>query len=268
MKHFLLGLLLAAAIPDAFAWGALGHRIVGTLAENELTPAARSEVARLLAGETEPTLAGVSTWADELRAKDPGLGRRSASWHYVNLGEDGCSYEATSDCPGGDCVVEAIRAQTEILRDRSQPLDARRHALKFVVHFVGDVHQPLHAGYAHDKGGNSFQVRVPSESGERGSNLHSWWDSGMLRHAGLDEPAFVARLQAMPLAVELARVALPPDAAPWARHACAVATSPGFYPPQARLPEDYARRWMPTAEAQLRRAGARLAHVLNAALAP
>ncbi len=268
MKRLALGLLLAATASETLAWGALGHRIVGTLAENELSPGARQEVDLLLAGEPEPSLAGVSTWADELRAKDPGLGRRSARWHYVNLGEHGCTYEAARDCPGGNCVVDAIGVQTGILRDRGQPIEARRKALKFVVHFVGDVHQPLHAGYAHDKGGNAFQVRVPSASGERGSNLHSWWDSGMLKHAGLDEPAFVTRLQAMPLAVELALPALPPDAAPWARNACAISVSSGFYPAAARLPADYAETWTPVAEAQLRRAGSRLAHILNAALAP
>lgn len=264
----LFALLLACTAPPAAAWGVMGHRTVGELAARELSPAARAEVARLLAGEPEPTLAGVSAWADQLRAQDPTLGRRSAPWHYVNLGEDGCTYDAARDCPGGDCVVEAIRTQAAILADRTQPDDARRQALKFVVHFVGDAHQPLHAGHAHDKGGNTVQVRVPSASGERGSNLHSWWDSGMLEQAGLDEAALVARLQGLPLAVETLRPALPPPAAEWARHACALAVSPGFYPADARLPEGYAGRWLPVAHEQLRRAGSRLAQVIDAALAP
>lgn len=268
LSAFLALILACTAAPPAAAWGASGHRIVGELAERELTPAARDEVARLLAGEPVPTLAGVSTWADELRSSDPGLGRRSAPWHYINLAEDRCSFDAVRDCAGGDCVVDAIRAQAAILADREQPIDARRQALKFVVHFVGDVHQPLHAGHAHDKGGNTFQLRVPSASGERGSNLHSWWDSGMLKHTGLDEAAFVARLQALPRAVSKAHPVLPPDTAPWARHACSIAISPGFYPADARLPDGYVERWMPVAEEQLRRAGSRLAQVLDAALAP
>ena len=262
----LLGLLLSCIAPQAAAWGASGHRAVGDLATRELGPAARAEVERLLAGEAEPTLAGISTWADELRGSDPSLGRRSAPWHYVNLGEDACDYDAARDCAGGDCVVEAIRAQAAILADRTQPDDARRQALKFVVHFVGDAHQPLHAGFAHDKGGNTVQIRVPSASGERGSNLHSWWDSGMLRHAGLEDAALVAHLQALPLAVETLHPALPPPAADWAGHACRLATSPGFYPPGPRLPEGYSEHWIPVAGEQLRRAGSRLAQVLNAAL--
>lgn len=253
-------------IPPAAAWGRLGHRLVGTLAEHDLRPAARAEVARLLAGEPHPTLAGVSAWADDVRANDPVLGRRSAPWHYVNLGERGCTYEAARDCPGGDCVIEAIGQQAAVLRDREQPLAARRQALKFLVHFVGDVHQPLHTAFAHDKGGNTRQIRIPTATGDRGGNLHGWWDSGMLEARSRDEAHHLQRLAAMPLAVALPREPLPPDAAAWAVEACAIALSPGFYPPGARLPRDYAARWMPVADAQMRRAGTRLAQILNAAL--
>lgn len=257
--------LFAACAPPAHAWGALGHRLVAALAEEELSPTARREVEALLAGEPEPTLAGISTWADELRASDPGLGRRSAAWHYVNLGEDGCSYDAARDCPDGDCVVGAIDAQLARLRDRSLPAQVRLQALKFVVHFVGDVHQPLHAGHAHDKGGNTVQIRVPSASGERGSNLHAWWDSGMLAQSGLAEVQWLARLRALPLAVEAGGI---PDPAGWARQSCAIALSPGLYPREARLAPEYAQAWTPVAEEQLRRAGARLARALDLALAP
>jgi hypothetical protein len=262
----LLACSLAACAP-ASAWGALGHRLVATLAEGELGPEAQREVARLLAGEAEPTLAGIATWADEVRANDPDLGKRSAPWHYVNLGEHGCTYDAARDCRNGDCVVEAIRTQSAILADRTRPLAERRHALKFVVHFVGDVHQPLHAGYAHDKGGNTFQLHVRGGADEEGgTSLHSYWDSGMLRGASLDEAAWLQRLHAMPVAVEIERHPLPPDAAGWARGACTIATSAGFYPPRAKLGPDYATTWRPTAEAQLRRAGTRLAVLLNTAL--
>ena len=264
---FAAALLGLVASPVAGAWGALGHRLVGRLAEQDLTPAARREVARLLAGEPVPTLAGVSAWADELRASDPGLGRQSTPWHYVNLGEDACRFDAARDCPGGDCVVGAIQAQVAVLRDHARPLEERRRALKFVVHFVGDIHQPLHAGYAHDKGGSTHQLRVPTPSGEKGSNLHSWWDSGMLAATGFDEDAHFARLQALPLVVPLDAMRPSPAASRWAMDACAIATSPGLYPGGSRLAADYAARWMPVADAQLRRAGSRLAQVLNAALA-
>lgn len=267
-RFFLLALLLAAGTSPAFGWGVLGHRVVGRIAEAELEPAARAEVARLLAGEADPTLAGVSAWADEVRAKDPVLGRRSAPWHYVTLHSPDCAYARATDCANGDCVVGAIEAQAAILADRRRLLAERRQALKFVVHFVGDVHQPLHANNKGDKGGNTVQIRVPGAGGgERGSNLHSWWDSGMLKASGVDEDALVARLAALPLAVAIARAPLPAEAGPWAEQSCRIAAAPGFYPASAHLAAHYRKTWMPTAETRMRQAGARLARVLNAALA-
>lgn len=274
----LLAACLAAACalfaPPAAAWGKLGHRLVAALAEQDLSPAARHELARLLAAEPEPTLAGISTWADELREHDPGLGRRSAPWHYVNIGEAGCRYEAAASCAGGDCVVEAIRAQAAILADRGRGDAERLQALKFVVHFVADVHQPLHAGFGRDRGGNTIQVRVPAAfippwaNGNPGSNLHSVWDSGLLHSAGLDEAAYLAHLRALPLAVPTLREPLPPPAGRWAEESCAIVLREGFRPARAELEPGYYARWRPLADERLRRAGSHLAAVLDAALVP
>lgn len=255
-----LVLMLAVAGP-ASAWGPLGHRLVALLAWDELDPRARADIAELLRGEPDPTLAGIATWADELRANDPDLGKRSARWHYVNLGEHDCAYDRALACADGDCAVEAIRRQAAILADASQPRAARVQALKFVVHFVGDVHQPMHGGYARDKGGNDIQVRVPDGTAEgKGGNLHSLWDSGLLRTAGLDEPAYLARLRALPLAIGLEG-----DAAQWAEASCRIAVQ--AYPARPKIEDAYVSRWLPVAEAQLRRGGTHLALVLNGALA-
>jgi nuclease S1 len=271
------GCLAAACLlfpPAASAWGKLGHRLVGSLAADELTPAARAEVERLLAGEAEPTLAGISTWADELRANDPGLGRRSAPWHYVNIGEAGCRYRAADACPDGDCVVEAIRSQAAILADRDRGDGERLQALKFVVHFVADVHQPLHAGFARDRGGNTIQVRVPEAfippwaDGNPGSNLHAVWDGGLLHSAGLGEADYLAHLRALPLALPALADPLPPTAGSWAEESCAIVLREGFRPPRAKLGTGYYATWRPLADERLRRAGSRLASLLNAALAP
>lgn len=252
----LASLLLLLAGPVG-AWGPQGHRLVAALAWTELTPQARAEILVLLAGEPDPTLPGIANWADQLRAEDPDLGKRSASWHYVNIAEENCHYDAARDCPGGNCVVGAIDRQLAILADHEQPLAARRQALKFVVHFVGDVHQPLHAGYGRDKGGNTVQVNLDGD----GSNLHRLWDSGLLNTADLDDAAYLRHLQSLPLAVGL-------DTGPadWAEASCAVAVQPGLYPSRARIDDAYVQRWRPVTEAQLRRGGARLAAVLNQAL--
>jgi len=258
---FLLVLSLLPA--PAAAWGRLGHRLVASLAWDGMTPAARAAALQLLEGEPEPTLAGIANWADDLRENDPDLGKRTSKWHYVNIAEDGCVYEQQRHCRNGDCVVEAIRAQTAILADTKRPKAERLQALKFVVHFVGDVHQPLHAGYGHDKGGNDFQINL----NDRGSNLHSLWDSGMLKDTGLDEPAYLQRLRAMPAATPTPGKPLPPQSVAWAEASCAIVRRPGFYPARAKIGPDYLQAWRPVAETQLRLAGAELATTLNAALA-
>ena len=258
---FLLAVALALLPLPAHAWGPLGHRLVALLAWDDLTPQARRQAEVLLQGEQDPTLAGIASWADDLRKHDPVLGRTSARWHFVNLGEHDCAYEQVRDCPGGNCVVEAIRTQAAILADPERTHAERLQALKFVVHFVGDVHQPLHAGHADDRGGNDYQVNWNG----KGSNLHSLWDSGLLRSTGFDEDAWLARLRALPSPP--AEALVPPHAAPlWARESCLLVGSRDFYPPAHKVDPGYADDWLPVTGQQLRLAGERLAAVLNAAL--
>jgi hypothetical protein len=136
---------IALLVTNAFAWGKEGHQVVASLAETQLSAKARSEVDRLLSLEPGATLQSISTWPDEHR--NPATGR----WHYVNFPRNTCTYDAGRDCPDGNCVVGAIAKQLEVLAS-SAPDDARLKALKYVVHFEADVHQPLHTGYADDKG--------------------------------------------------------------------------------------------------------------------
>src|SRR5690606_3577739 len=226
-------LVFALSWPHAAqAWGPLGHRLVARLAQAQLSVPAQSEVQRLLATEGLDSLADIANWADELRGSDPGLGRRSARWHYVNLGELDCRYDREAACRGGNCVVEAINVQATILGDRSRSDAERLQALKFLVHFVGDVHQPMHAGYARDRGGNTVQLQLHG----RGTNLHAVWDTPLLRSARLDEAASAKRLQR-------GQPRLPGDAARythaaparWAERSCAIATANGVYPATPRI---------------------------------
>lgn len=250
-------LLAALAAPAAHAWGPTGHRLVAALAARELTPAASREVARLLRGEPEPTLPGVANWADDIREKDPALFRRTASWHYLDLAGNGCGYSPERDCPNGDCVPEAIRRQRALLADRRQPLAVRAQALKFIVHFVGDIHQPLHAGYASDRGGNDIQVNIDG----RGSNLHRLWDSELIASAKLEPPAYLSRLLRQPLTSRA--MGSPAD---WVQASCRIAVRDGVYPPSPKLDPAYFTQWRPVAEAQLRLAGHHLAQLLNRTL--
>ena len=273
MKRLLPALILLAVAAPAFGWSKQGHQLVGELAERDLTPAARAEVQRLLAGEPIPTLAGVSTWADEIRSQSRttgnALGERSSRWHYVNFERAGCDYVPARDCPDGNCVIGAINAQRAILADASQPLQARREALKFVVHFVGDAHQPMHAGFRHDRGGNNFQLNYKGQGSPQGegTNLHGVWDYWLLQSANLDNAAYAARLQQSPVPADPALGSDNPPAA-WTIESCRLIESESIYPAKRRITDAYLDRHRPTAETRVRQAGARLAALINDALDP
>ena len=129
------------------------------------------------------------------------------------------------------------------------------------MHFVGDAHQPLHAGYARDKGGNDAQINWNG----RGTNMHTLWDSRMLVSTGRSEQAYLQHLRTLPRPA-LAAMTLPPPAATWAEQSCRVVTQPGFYPRRAKLEQAYVDTHLPIAERQLRAGGVALAAVLNKAL--
>ncbi|HZF09450.1 MAG TPA: S1/P1 nuclease [Thermoanaerobaculia bacterium] len=160
--------LLLLARP-AFPWGATGHRVVGRIAEHHLSEAAARGVAGILGPES---LAQVATWPDEIRS-DPAWDR-AKPWHFLSV-DDGETYETTARDPQGD-VVEAIGRFSKVLRDPAAARADRAEALRFLVHFVGDVHQPLHVGRRDDRGGNSVRVNWFGEN----TNLHAVWDEKIL----------------------------------------------------------------------------------------
>ena len=251
--HVLLAtvVLVATLLPlDAGAWGQKGHHLIASLAESQLTPKARLEVARLLSLEPGATLISISTWADEHRSP------ATAAWHYVNFPRSSCAYDAVRDCPGGQCVVGAIERQLDILKSATND-ESRLLALKYLVHLVGDVHQPLHAGFGDDRGGNSYQLQAFG----RGTNLHALWDTGLLASRGEDVPAALARLSLMPVDDAARRSSM----ASAAEESCHIVSGPGFYPGRA-LPEDYVARYAPIMDRQILLAGGRLAELLNQAL--
>lgn len=269
-----LALLLAA--PLAWGWAALGHRLVGVLAQRHLDPKAQAEVKRLLAGEPDPTLAGVAMWADEQRREDPERFETTSKWHYINAKGGGCGFDVARDCPDGSCVVSAIERQLAILRDRSQPAAARRDALKYVVHFVGDIHQPMHAGDRDDAGGNRFQVSLRTDiapeayakdkyvGGVMGTNLHAVWDYYVLAEAGLTLPQYADRLDALPWPPMREAPRSPPLA--WAKESCRLIEARQLYPPTHKMDRRYPDAMRPLAEQRVRQAAYRLATMLNDAL--
>jgi hypothetical protein len=167
----------------AVAWGPNGHRVAALIAENHLEPGARAEVKLLLGGQT---LAEASTWADD--AREQRNWRQSAPWHYVNI-PDGQTYASSRKNRRGD-VLQAIERFRKTLADRRASPAKRVDALRFLVHFVADLHQPLHVGRAEDRGGNDVEVRWFG----RPSNLHQVWDSGILGRQRMSAERWAASL--------------------------------------------------------------------------
>lgn len=175
----------------------------------------------------------------------------------MNLPRDsGCRYEAGRSCIQGLCVVGALERQIERLHSGDSDVE-RLKALKYVVHLVADVHQPLHAGFADDRGGNKFQVQASG----RGTNLHAVWDSALVEHWPGGQLALRAAVEKHAAAGDAATAP-----ARWAEESCATVLAQGFYPARHRLDERYAERWRPTLVEQLAKASARLAAVLNQTL--
>ena len=215
----------------------------------QLTPKARSEVDRLLALEPSETLASISTWADEHR--NPATG----PWHYINFPRQTCTYDQQRDCPDGQCVIDVINKQIEFLAsDRTD--EKRLAALKYVVHLVGDVHQPMHAGYREDKGGNTYQLQAFM----RGSNLHALWDSGLIRNLNQGTDILTNRL----LSIQVSDRASDLNISLMAEESCKIVGMAGFYP-KRKVGTNYIERFTPIIEQRLTLAGARLAGLLNRA---
>jgi hypothetical protein len=203
-----LFLVVAGLVPaQAFAWAQLGHQLVAELASTRLTPQAKTQLARLLAGEPDPTLGGVASWADDLRYTDPQRFKATSGWHYIDSKDGSCAFVLERDCPDGNCIVAAIQAQRRILADRGQTPAARRDALKFLVHLIADAHQPLHTSNRKDSGGNQLQIRLRTDlapesyarqdylNGVMATNLHAIWDYYVLASARLPPRQYAARRQ-------------------------------------------------------------------------
>jgi len=176
MNYLLLVFFLVSqsVFSNAMIWSKTGHRTTGAVAEKHLSRKAKRAIADLLDGQS---LAMVSTFADDIKA-DRSFSKFSA-WHYVNF-PDGKKYTEVEPSKYGD-VVMAIQKCVAIVKDKNSSREDKVFYLKMLVHFVGDLHQPMHAGKAEDKGGNDIQIRWFGD----GTNLHRLWDTNMIRTFGM-----------------------------------------------------------------------------------
>jgi hypothetical protein len=190
-------LMLTALTPRSWAWGREGHRLTALVAEHYLTPATLAAVAELLGKQT---LADVAPWADEYRQDHP----ESAPWHFVDIPAAEAKYDRERDCPlpandpkspWRDCVTDRILYFEGRLGDTSLPPAERAIALKFLVHLIGDVHQPLHA-LGDARGGNDIHVTFlgSTQCDSYVCNLHGVWDNSLISEQGISEKKYTERL--------------------------------------------------------------------------
>jgi nuclease S1 len=179
-----------------FAWGPEGHKAIAILAERYMRPETRARVHELLGPES---IEDASVWADKIRESTR---PETAPWHFINIPLRDSKIDLRRDCPAGQCVLVKTEEFLAVLGDPRASAGARREALKFVIHFVADLHQPLHCEDHHDDGGN--RQRVIFEN--RPDHLHWVWDTGLVQEINPDPRR---------LAVELGREITGQECASW-----------------------------------------------------
>jgi len=248
----LLALIMAS---PAFGWGQTGHRITGAIAQQYLSPLSQAALSELLPNSS---LAEASTYADEMRANPQEFWRKTASpWHYVTIPE-GKQYVEVGAPEQGDAIT-ALTQFTNTLKSETASLDEKRLALRFIVHIIGDLHQPLHAGNGTDRGGNDVKVRFFWQD----SNLHRVWDSQMLDQRQLSYSEWTDSLTAK-ITPENIRAWATIDPLVWIKESTQIRDK--IYPQDANnMSYNYLYDHLPTATQRLQMAGIRMAMYLNAA---
>jgi len=182
-------LLLLCTLATLLAFGKTGHRIVGKIAENHLSESAKAEIKKLL-GNTN--LAAVSNWADFIRSYKKW--KHAGSWHYTTV-PDGKTYENSRTPENRGKLVEKIAEFRKTLANPNASKEDREIALKFLVHLIGDLHQPLHVGNGKDKGGNDLKVKFMWEKPD--VSLHVVWDTKLILHQELSYTEYASTLEEM-----------------------------------------------------------------------
>jgi S1/P1 Nuclease len=281
---FCASALLSASRP-ALAWGVLGHEIIAEIAYRHLTPTAKAKVDALLAADTDPLtapdFASRATWADKYRNTH----RETAAWHFVDIEIDRPDLDAAcfgfpklpagvsaSAGPAQDCVVNKIIEFAAELRNPATVAAERLLAFKFLLHFVGDVHQPLHASDHDDRGGNCIELNPSPDRHDR--NLHAYWDNGAVEALGRRADTVAATLNSRITPAEMNQWEKG-DARAWALESFQLSRKDAYALParpacadhgSVALTAAYETAAVNDAALQLQKAGVRLAAALNQSL--
>jgi hypothetical protein len=265
MRSHVLALALVVAAPgrppprgaEARVWYDIGHRLVARLAALRLTSHTVEAVRDLLGGQD---LADASLWADQIR----GQRRDTEPLHYVNIPLEADSFVPELHCPGGRCIIAAIESDERVLADSTASLPERAEALRFLIHFIADLHQPLHVSNNNDRGGNQRAVYFFGTA----RNLHEVWDGELIENAPYaDESQYFDHLRQMMDSMDLPATERG-TVVDWAMEGHRLAVEYAYrLPPSGRISDKYLEANLPVVDLALIRAGVRLAKVLNNALA-
>jgi len=257
------GIAAAALLPIAGpfaesgrAWGPQGHEVIARIADARLPEHIRRNLRYLFRDET--TLKSIACWADEIRIERP----YTTPWHYINIPSSAEGVDWKPDCPEGNCITVKIREFAGIVRLAIKTREERQEALQFLVHLVGDLHQPLNTGFSQDHGGNDTTIVFDDEE----LSLHDYWDAAVLDQIGESPEELANRLSA----------AITPEQEhhwrkgsarswTWESHEIAARNAYSNLPPGSpkALDEEYAARARRVTEEQLMKAGIRLVRILE-----
>jgi hypothetical protein len=254
--------ILAAG--KAMGWGSVGHSVIGNAAVAQLNAATRGRLMEILGVDSADTLGPAvdraCSWPDTVRDTPPWSA--SAPLHYVNIPRSSTRYDRQRDCADGLCVTEGVlKYAAELGRPGLDP-ERRWQAFAWLCHLVGDLHQPLHAGFRDDRGGNEVEIVF---RGER-SNLHRFWDSLLVDERLPDAESLAAAVTRAAQPLERTEWE-PADVASWTNESHALAQDMG-YPPGPEIGPAFAEASWAVVEQQWRRAAGRLALLLDEVLGP
>ena len=259
-----VALLLWLVPTRLLGWGRDGHAIIATLAEAHLTEGAKLGIKALL---KDQSLASIASWADEVRPQRD----ETYNWHFVDI-PTSAAFDEQRDCyrPNDNhagaqtdhhnCVVDRIEMFKQLLMNPSVSDADRVEALKFIVHFVADVHQPFHA-IADARGGNGIRISQfgSSQCGEHPCNLHSAWDTGLIAHTNLSQQEYVQHLEEFISQQHLTAGGQPED---WANESHKYAQA-AWLNDGEQVDENYYKSQIKVVDTRLALAGLRLAALLN-----
>jgi hypothetical protein len=255
LKKIILPVIVIGFTLTLISWGVTGHRTIGKIAEKHLSPKAAAAVADLLGTET---MADVSTYADQVRSQEQY--KYTAPWHYINMpsGLNESDFNAAVTNQTKDNVYSALIKCKSDLTDPTKSREEKIFALKFIVHMVGDLHQPMHVSRSEDQGGNKIKITFLGKPG----NLHGLWDSGLPEHEGLSYEQLAEKIDhASPKQI---RKWQGDNMIKWLYESYQV--SEQLYADAVKTPnfdEAYYQTHIPVFEDRMEKAGIRLAGVLN-----